>query len=320
MTGCKLKCMNGGVCVQGAKNLGAFQNSIEDIAQLNQTYAEGEFAHCVCADGYIGLTCENQVEVCGDNQHFCLHGSKCISDANADRGYSCDCSQAGDTAWSNGEAHLFIGDSCQYVDVDICTIGNEYLQQPLYFCVNGGSCKAKVYGDVSDPGCRCPDNYAGPHCEVHLTTGEKRKSSSQENRLALIAGLLIPIIGMLALVASHARSLLLTVRKNKAVPTDDAIPVTRTSFSPRRRRRAGFGNGSTSNHYSSEYDTNSKSSSFDTGEGEDFDATTSAAGQIEANEGIMSDCSLAEDVPPRNSDNENSSTDGMTKLRESHFV
>mmetsp|Transcript_6323 Transcript_6323/g.9736 ORF Transcript_6323/g.9736 Transcript_6323/m.9736 type:complete len:119 (-) Transcript_6323:558-914(-) len=72
-------------------------NTITSIAHLNQTYGDDQFVYCACTSGWIGLTCENKVEVCGNNEHFCLHGSKCISDVGTgDRGYSCDCSQVDD--------------------------------------------------------------------------------------------------------------------------------------------------------------------------------------------------------------------------------
>jgi len=314
LTECHLKCMNGGVCVQGAKDLGAVRDSIKDIAHLNQKYAEDQFAHCACTSGWIGLTCENKVEVCGDNQHLCFHGSKCVSDTNTDRGYSCDCSQANDTVGNNGEVRTFAGDACQYTDVDICTIGKEYLGQPQYFCVNGGSCNANVSGDVPDPVCGCPQNYEGLHCEVHRTIGKKRATYSEADRLVLIAALMLPVIVMLVLVANYTRSLLLTGRKNEAVITDNGVPVTRTPFSPRRRRRSGFGK---------EPPSNQNSAVSDNGEDGDVDAITSV-GRVAGNEGVMSDCSLERESLPYGDNQENfvhnSSEDDVTKLRGSHFV
>lgn len=296
---CNLKCMNGGVCVQGAKDLGVFQDSIKDVAHLNQTYAEDEFAHCACSSGWIGLTCENKVEVCGDIQHFCLHGSKCISDTNADRGYSCDCSQANDSIGDDSKTHVFGGDSCQYADMDICTIGSEYLGQPLYFCVNGGSCNARVMEDEPDPGCTCPDNYIGPHCEVNAAVDKNRASSSDVMKLSLIAGLLVALLGILAFVASYTRSLIFTGRKNGTATTGNAdIPTTRTPFSPRRRRKAGF--GKSKNQKSSVSDTTDvpPSSTF----ADDVD-TTASGWRVEENEGVMKDCSLDDESPYGNNKN-----------------
>ena len=241
---CNLICMNGGTCAQGAKDLGFLRDTVGDVAHLNQTHADDQFAHCVCTDGWVGLTCEQKIEVCGKEQHICLHGSKCNLDPNIDRGYSCDCSKADDTVGDN-EIHVFAGDSCQYTDTDICTIGDDYPGRPLYFCVNGGGCNAWVVGNELDPGCTCTDDYAGPHCEINIDRSSavdkkrKRASASKSNNAGMIIGTLLGLLAVLALLAIGVRFWM--VRKERPAATKD-IPANRgTSFPRRRRRRSGFG-------------------------------------------------------------------------------
>jgi len=93
------------------------------------------------------------------------------------------------------ERPVFAGNSCQYIDMDVCTIGDEYLGRPLYFCVNGGSCNAKVTADMPDPICTCPNGYTGLSCEINVGIDAKR--------LVLITGVLLALVGVLALVANY---------------------------------------------------------------------------------------------------------------------
>lgn len=297
---CNLKCRNGGTCVQGAKDLEFLHDTIRDVAHLNQTHAEDQFAHCACTSGWIGLTCENKLEVCGEDQHFCLHGSKCIPDTNVDQGYSCDCSQADDITGDNNKIHVFAGDSCQYTDTDICTIGDEYPGQPLYFCVHGGSCNDWVIGNVADPGCTCPDNYTGPHCEVNIAIGKKRASASKIKNVVMIAGTLSALVVVLACAANYIRSRM--NGRDAPITTDNDVTVTGMIFSPRRRRRAGFGRSA--NRKSSISVTGLPSSSCD--------ADPIPLGPVDENDGILNDDNpiLVESLPPH---------DG-SKFRGSHFV
>jgi hypothetical protein len=312
---CDLKCMNGSVCVQGFQDLGFLHDTVKNVAHLNQPHAEDQFAHCACTDGWIGPSCENKWEVCGDDQHFCIHGSKCIPSINFDRGYSCDCSKADDTIGDNNEVPIFVGDSCQYTDIDICTIGDEYPGQPLYFCVNGGSCNDWVMGDEPDPGCTCSDTFTGPHCEVYVAIGEKRASASESNNVGVIAGAgtLLVLIGVLALVARYARSKL--TGKNRGITSsNDGVPDTGTPFSPRRRRKAGF--GGSPNQKSSVSVTDEPSSS------RDADVDPIAPRRVDENDGVMNNRIENEVVPYGDSLIlvENISLDDGSKLQGSHFV
>lgn len=271
---------------------------------------------------YIGPSCEDpstkpKLEVCGEDQHFCLNGSKCIPNTDVDSGYSCDCSKADEVIGDNSEIHVFDGDSYHYADIDICTIGDEFPGQPLYFCVNGGSCNAWVMGDESDPGCICPDSFTGPHCEINIGPGKKHRSSSKTKypprKIAgVIAGSLLALLVVLVTVANYIRCR--KTRKDRANTTKKSVPDKGNLFSPRRRRKAGTG-----------ISPNMKSpiSNTDAPPSRDAEAETEINSRlINGNDGIMNVYRGVE--LPYCSDNpvlvENLLLDDESKPEDSHFV
>lgn len=237
---CNLDCQNGGVCAHGAKELGSLYEVFGDVSHLNVTHAENEFAHCICKQGWIGIKCEQKVEVCGKDQHVCLHGSKCIPDSSNDRGYHCDCSVADDTV--EGEKHFFAGDFCEYIDTDMCTVGEDP-QEPLYFCVNGGECNALVGEGIPDPGCACPSNFTGPHCEVNMAVTKSYRASSRKDHSMLIT---IIISTVLAAAAIFGLGIFGMIQRRKADASETADGVFSGNIAPtstrasRGRRRIQF--------------------------------------------------------------------------------
>jgi hypothetical protein len=175
---CHLQCQNGGTCAQGAKGLGSLGPVVQDVAHLNQTYDDAFFEHCVCPDGWVGVECDHKIEVCGKGEHFCLHGSSCVS--NNER-HSCDCSTADEQVGSAGDPPLFAGTSCEHVASDICTIDDPRPGRPFYFCVNGGSCLGFAGGDAPHPGCACVNDWSGESCEIR-----QRPSQGHSVNTALI--------------------------------------------------------------------------------------------------------------------------------------
>ena len=131
---CSAQCLNGGTCNKGAKNHGILENI--EIKDLNQT-SNMDFEHCVCRPGFAGVHCEIKVDVCGEGEHVCLHGSKCVSDGEY---HACDCSSAD----QGEESEAYAGRSCEHKSTDICTQGELGPGKPLSFCTNSGTCKQKV--------------------------------------------------------------------------------------------------------------------------------------------------------------------------------
>jgi hypothetical protein len=233
---CQLSCKNGGVCAHGAKDLGHLEDVIGDVQHLNATFDQTHFAHCVCPEGWLGLTCDHKLEVCGDNEHFCLHGSKCIQDASGK--HKCDCADADEVVGDVG-IPAFAGDSCEHTATDICTFGEDYPGKPLYFCVNLGRCNAQVSGDQPDPGCSCEKDWSGPHCEIRVSEASSvsnKEPTSQKSNAGPVFGIVIGVLlAVLAVVFVSYR------RKEAKKSNPGNAPSSGTPFPLRRRRIHGYG-------------------------------------------------------------------------------
>lgn len=201
---CRLTCFNGGTCAKGVKDLGSYEDAIGKVGHLNKTYDETLFEHCVCPEGYVGLTCEHKVETCGNDAHYCLHGSTCVED---DGRSVCDCSQADETIIGHGDQPLFAGDSCEHAANDICVQGDAFPTRPLYFCVNGGTCRSYVSQGEQDPGCDCKSGWAGPHCETRTNHLSAQSASPEEGADILLISMVTAtlVLLLLILVASLMR-------------------------------------------------------------------------------------------------------------------
>ena len=83
---------------------------------------------CTCPDGWSGIRCGREFEVCGDTGHYCYHGGKCITDletsVEADKLF-CDCSDAVHNGFH------YVGKFCEHRGAEQC--GNTEK-----FCSNGG--------------------------------------------------------------------------------------------------------------------------------------------------------------------------------------
>lgn len=137
---CKLQCQNDGKCRSGKKDNKLFEQFGDELKKFNETHRLWE--HCVCPEGYFGIQCEHQLEICPGGEHVCLHGSKCVPDDEMgdENKHSCDC----DAAYNSLEQYA--GKFCQYTSTDVCT-KNGMLgvgKANFAFCVNNGKCKASV--------------------------------------------------------------------------------------------------------------------------------------------------------------------------------
>lgn len=206
---CSLQCLNEGVCSKGAKDLGII-NHLSNVEEISQSYNE-DFEHCVCKDGYVGLQCEHEVEICPSGTHVCLYGSKCVKFGNVD---GCDCSESND--------FNLAGESCEHKSSrpgeTICTKGDVGVVTPRSFCLNGGSCNAYVSAHEAHAGCSCIGKWSGPHCELKRNNNNAvvrpptGKAAPVVNSNAATNSILA--IGIVALMISLVVSLY-TCRRNR---------------------------------------------------------------------------------------------------------
>ena len=134
---CSLDCKNGGKCQKGRKEIGnGFLKYAKDIAALiNKTHVNME--HCVCPDGFYGITCEYEAQRCPKGEHICFHGSECVMNGDEDR---CNCESA-----QKKTAGLF----CEFFATDTCPSGSKGQNSTHRgFCTNGGKCLVDDEGYV----------------------------------------------------------------------------------------------------------------------------------------------------------------------------
>jgi len=211
---CRLKCENGGVCAKGAKDMSHLHGQFDHVSHLNQTFDQTYFEHCICKEGWFGLECEHKAEVCGADEHLCLHGSKCVKN---NQQHGCDCSKTDEMV---GDSTVFAGDSCEHPATDICIYGNEYPGRPLYFCTNQGKCSDYVSPNDPDPGCECPPEWKGPHCEVRVDFIRVSEPASGNGGLFALGGILL-------LAAAAAFAYLMVYRRPSKDPSASCMPFRR---------------------------------------------------------------------------------------------
>lgn len=133
---CDLSCKNDGVCRFGPKQ------GVDAPSSNSGELLHDNYMHCVCPQGFAGLYCEQDVEICGNGEHLCLNGGKCVKYGDED---ACDCSSAmGGDSQAEENTSFFVGNKCQHPVNDLCSTDFPRPGQPLLFCVNGGQCLAYV--------------------------------------------------------------------------------------------------------------------------------------------------------------------------------
>jgi hypothetical protein len=131
--GCPGNCEPNGKCVSGSRNV-----------------------YCECKPGFTGSDCSFPYEQCPDGYTTCLNGAKCVSTISNNEVYQCDCTQIPD-------ATPFKIDQCKNPIDDICEKGVKVSEHA--FCTNDGICRSMVEQGEQHPGCECPEEYEGRHCQ-----------------------------------------------------------------------------------------------------------------------------------------------------------
>lgn len=141
---CDLPCRNQGACVVGASDSNQASRRAADLLHID-TDLDG--MHCQCPDGYAGALCQYQIQHCGDdNDHVCLHGSRCVESPTKGAGgasttkFRCECEDPDDPVCNK--------------KVEYCTpeAGHvEYFESMAVpaFCVNGGKCEDVANGPLA---------------------------------------------------------------------------------------------------------------------------------------------------------------------------
>lgn len=146
---CDLVCQNGGECFFGDSPV--VDKTILKLQGLQQLM---DNKHCRCQEGFIGLRCEMRFERCQEGEHYCLHGSGCVSDNDE---FTCDCKEASTALVS------YAGHYCEHAATEFCTEPGE--QGSHSFCTNHGQCKGTVGKDEDHIGCDCEEGWLGDYCE-----------------------------------------------------------------------------------------------------------------------------------------------------------
>lgn len=169
-TECTLKCLMG-ECVAST------------ITVNGQSY---QLDQCECSDGWGGVLCDEVGRSCPDGT-VCYNGAECFPrhtkmETSGLSQFYCDC----DTAYEHSS---FAGRMCEAPATHVCEYGVSVSKTA--FCTNGGQCKEVVVKDSTSgeeakhPGCTCPDNFTGSHCEYLVgtqPTEEELASTSKETK------------------------------------------------------------------------------------------------------------------------------------------
>lgn len=145
--GCPGNCEPNGKCVTGTRSI-----------------------HCECNPGFAGSDCSFPYEQCADGYTACYNGAQCVrslsdkdpsdTDGRTEE-YECDCEMMPDSS-------PFVIEQCENPVDDVCERGVDLSEYA--FCTNAGSCREKVDTGEIHPGCKCPLEYEGRHCQYRTGT------------------------------------------------------------------------------------------------------------------------------------------------------
>lgn len=140
--GCPGNCEPNGKCVSGSRNV-----------------------YCECNTGFTGADFSFPYELCPDGYTTCYNGAKCVrglsSKQGSDQAFECDCTQIQDGS-------PFVIEQCENPVDDVCERGTHTSEHA--FCTNDGICRNMVEKGEAHPGCKCPEEFEGRHCQYLVGT------------------------------------------------------------------------------------------------------------------------------------------------------
>jgi hypothetical protein len=149
---CRLECEHG-TCAKGFKTYDNLIGTGPFPAELAFDVISANGEHCVCPDGYTGLTCEIPMQSCGSEKN-CYNGSTCKYDENGNP--MCDCNSA------HTDEMSFAGTNCEQESTMRCDPGLDQDQKDS-FCAHG---QCIEYPDARHEGCTCNDGWSGDLCDI----------------------------------------------------------------------------------------------------------------------------------------------------------
>ena len=134
--------------------------------------ADAQPMRCECNFGFAGADCSFPYEQCPDGFTTCYDGAKCVrglsnkdptdQDGRDGDNYECDCE-----AMDNNPSE-FVIEQCENPVDEVCEMGVKL--SSYAFCTNSGTCKQLVESGQPHPGCDCPSEFEGRHCQYRQGT------------------------------------------------------------------------------------------------------------------------------------------------------
>jgi len=193
---CNLYCFNGGECRHGKGPFGSFGNVDSENPWDTKSHVDGMY--CSCSSGSTGLQCEISLKGCRteDNgfQHTCDNGMDCKLAKNGEGHsfYHCECGE--DTVFESPYVEKY----CDHISTVFCSHNkNDDSFSSSQFCVNGGKCLPSDVNGTKHPGCECPDEWKGKHCNEKA--GEDWMQQGKEMAINFASGknlFLMVVIGV----------------------------------------------------------------------------------------------------------------------------
>jgi hypothetical protein len=132
---CVITCLNDDYCRRGTEIVSVPEGLSHETGNLmdgTSSPSSAAFEGCVSPAGDTGGHCEHSFEECGNSEHMCLLGSKCVPSNDVKQLWTCECGEAS-------------GNTCNRHRSTECTSPDAHNgvyrgHESLILCVNDGVC------------------------------------------------------------------------------------------------------------------------------------------------------------------------------------